>query len=116
LIVTSTGKKVSPTLIENMLKENHMISQAMVYGEGRSYLIALITLNGPAERETVQAIVDNVNRRVSSTESIKRFALLERDFEIGRDEITPTGKLKRDVITNRFRDVIDELYTTDKHR
>lgn len=115
LIVTSTGKKVSPALIENMLKENHLISQAMVYGEGRSYLVALITLNSPAERETVQAIVDNVNRRVSSTESIKRFAILERDFEIARDEITPTGKLKRDLIINRFRDLINELYT-DKYR
>ena len=51
-----------------------------------------------------------MNRRVSSTESIKRFAILDRDFEIERDEITPTGKLKRDVITNRFRKVIDELY------
>jgi len=110
LIVTSTGKKISPTLLENMLKEHHVVSQAMVYGEGRSYLVALIVLTGPAERETVQAIVDNVNRRVSSTESIKRFAILDRDFEIARDEITPTGKLKRDVITNRFRDVIDELY------
>jgi len=115
LIVTSTGKKIAPALLENMLKENHLISQAMVYGEGRSYLVALITLNGPAERETVQAIIDNVNRRVSSTESIKRFAILGRDFEIARDEITPTGKLKRDVITNRFRDVLDKLYT-DKHR
>jgi long-chain acyl-CoA synthetase len=112
LIVTSTGKKVSPTLLENMLKENHLISQAMVYGEGRSYLVALITLNAPAD---VQEIIDKVNRRVSSTESIKRFAILDRDFEIARDEITPTGKLKRDVITNRFRDVINELYT-DKHR
>jgi long-chain acyl-CoA synthetase len=113
LIVTSTGKKISPTLLENMLKENHLISQAMVYGEGRSYLVALITLNGPTE--TVQEIVDKVNRRVSSTESIKRFAILDRDFEVARDEITPTGKLKRDVITNRFRDVIENLYT-DKHR
>jgi len=112
LIVTSTGKKVSPTLLENMLKENHLISQAMVYGEGRSYLVALITLNGPAD---VQEIVDKVNRRVSSTESIKRFTILDRDFEIARDEITPTGKLKRDVITERFRDVIENLYT-DKHR
>jgi long-chain acyl-CoA synthetase len=112
LIVTSTGKKVSPTLLENMLKENHLISQAMVYGEGRSYLVALITLNGPAD---VQEIIDKVNRRVSSTESIKRFAILDRDFEIARDEITPTGKLKRDVITERFRDVIEKLYT-DKRR
>src|SRR5690349_7101383 len=117
LIVTSTGKKVAPALLENMLKENHVISQAMVYGEGRSFLVALITLNSVASRETVQAIIDNVNRRVSSTESIKRFAILDRDFEIARDEITPTGKLKRDVITNRFRDVIDKLYlTADENR
>ncbi|HKG97325.1 MAG TPA: hypothetical protein VKA97_05915, partial [Pyrinomonadaceae bacterium] len=90
---------------------HHLISQAMVYGEGRSYLVALITLNGPATRESIQSIVDGVNRRVSSTESIKRFAILDRDFEIARDEITPTGKLKRDVITDRFRDVIDALYS-----
>src|SRR5690349_1377976 len=117
LIVTSTGKKIAPALLENMLKENHVISQAMVYGEGRSYLVALITLNSAETRETVQSIIDKVNRRVSSTESIKRFAILERDFEIARDEITPTGKLKRDVITKEFRDVIDGLYlATDEHR
>jgi long-chain acyl-CoA synthetase len=110
LIVTSTGKKVAPALLENMLKEHHVISQAMVYGEGRSYLVALITLNAPLPWETVQEIIQSVNRRVSSTESIKRFAVLDRDFEIARDEITPTGKLKRDVITNRFRDLIDRLY------
>jgi long-chain acyl-CoA synthetase len=117
LIVTSTGKKVAPALLENMLKEHHVISQAMVYGEGRSYLVALITLNAPVPREAIQTIIDGVNRRVSSTESIKRFAILERDFEIVRDEITPTGKLKRDVIVERFRSVIDELYlTADEHR
>jgi len=117
LIVTSTGKKVAPALLENMLKENHVVSQAMVYGEGRSFLVALITLNSVVPRETVQGIVDGVNRRVSSTESIKRFAILDRDFEIARDEITPTGKLKRDVITNRFRDAIDGLYlATDEHK
>lgn len=110
LIVTSTGKKVAPALLENMLKEHHAISQAMVYGEGRSYLVALITLNTPMARETIQSIVDDVNRRVSSTESIKRFAILDRDFEIARDEITPTGKLKRDVIADRFRHVIEGLY------
>jgi long-chain acyl-CoA synthetase len=71
----------------------------------------LITFNATAPRETIQAVIDNVNRRVSSTESIKRFAILDRDFEIARDEITPTGKLKRDVITNRFREVINALYS-----
>ncbi|HEV8428859.1 MAG TPA: AMP-dependent synthetase/ligase [Pyrinomonadaceae bacterium] len=117
LIVTSTGKKISPALLENMLKEHHVVSQAMVYGEGRSYLVALITLNSPAPRETIQGIIESVNQRVSSTESIKRFAILDRDFEIGRDELTPTGKLKRDVITECFRDVIEKLYlATDEHR
>ena len=117
LIVTSTGKKVSPALLENMLKEHHSISQAMVYGEGKSYLVALITLNAFETRETIESIIERVNRRVSSTEAIKRFAILDRDFEIARDEITPTGKLKRDVITKEFQDVIDRLYlATGEHR
>jgi long-chain acyl-CoA synthetase len=117
LIVTSTGKKIAPVLLENMLKEHHLISHAMVYGEGKSYLVALITLNGAETAgsegvdEIVQSKIDEVNRRVSSTESIRRFAILDRDFEIARDEITPTGKLKRDIITNRFRDDIDQLYS-----
>jgi long-chain acyl-CoA synthetase len=116
LIVTSTGKKIAPALIENMVKECHLISNAMVYGEGKSYLVALITLNtetAGSERmeQIIQSKIDEVNFRVSSTESIRRFAILDRDFEIARDEITPTGKLKRDIITSRFRDVIDQLYS-----
>lgn len=112
LIVTSTGKKISPLLIENMLKEHHIVSQAMVYGEGKSYLVALITVNGDprAVEPTVQQKIDEVNRRVSSTESIKKFVILDRDFEIGKDEITPTGKVKRDVVAKRYSNVIEELY------
>jgi long-chain acyl-CoA synthetase len=132
LIVTSTGKKVAPALIENMLKEHHLISQAMIYGEGKSYLVALLTLNpieageyalahGIAESTTglaqsdeilalVKRIVDQVNARVSSTEAIRKFIVLERDFEIEKDEITPTGKIKRDVVTERYRELIQGLY------
>ena len=132
LIVTSTGKKIAPALIENMLKEHHLISQAMVYGEGKSYLVALMTLNqveaaeyarahgmagtaanlaGSDEIEAlVKNIVDQVNARVSSTESIKKFVVLERDFEIEKDEITPTGKIKRDVVTWRYGGLIERLY------
>ena len=132
LIVTSTGKKVAPALIENMLKEHHLISHALVYGEGKSYLVALITLNvyeaaefarahsivggltelaASAPMHTlVQKMIDEVNSRVSSTESIKKFAILDRDFEIEKDEVTPTGKLKREVVTQRYRDQIQSLY------
>ncbi len=132
LIVTSTGKKIAPALIENLLKEHHLISQALVYGEGKSYLVALITLNQAeaAEyaqahgltidhndvaqsapiRQLVQKIIEDVNARVSSTESIKKFAILDRDFEIEKDEVTPTGKLKREIVTERYSSLIDGLY------
>lgn len=112
LIVTSTGKKIAPSLIENMLKEHHLISQAMVYGEGKSYLVALITLSGIAAdaKQIVQQKIDEINRRVSSTEAIKKFAVLDRDFEIAKDEITPTGKVKRDVVAQRYSNLIEELY------
>ena len=58
----------------------------------------------------VQKIIDKVNARVSSTESIKRFGILDRDFEIEKDEVTPTGKVKREVVTARYRDEIESLY------
>jgi long-chain acyl-CoA synthetase len=133
LIVTSTGKKIAPALIENLLKEHHLISHALVYGEGKSYLVTLITLNQveAAEyarahgitagindlaqsepiRRLVQKIIEEVNARVSSTESIKRFAILDRDFEIEKDEVTPTGKLKREIVTERYSGLINSLYS-----
>jgi long-chain acyl-CoA synthetase len=130
LIVTSTGKKISPALIENMLKEHHLISHALVYGEGKSYLVALITLNpveaaefarahgiaadNPARSDSMHKLVsdmiDEVNARLSTSESIKRFELLDRDFEVAKDEVTPTGKIKREIVTERYRDLIASLY------
>lgn len=136
LIVTSTGKKISPALIENMLKEHHLISHALVYGEGKSYLVALITLN-PVEaaeflhaqeiaagggnlarsesmRKLLQEMIDEVNERVSSSESIKKFAIVEHDFEIEKDEVTPTGKLKREIVTAHYRELIESLYLAER--
>lgn len=129
IIVTSTGKNISPALIENMLKEDPLISQAMVCGDRKSYLVALITINraeaanrgvpisadlelgrDPHLIGLVQKIVDRVNSRLSSTEQIKRFAVLDRDFSIEADEITPTMKIKRDVVSRRYADIIEGLY------
>jgi long-chain acyl-CoA synthetase len=133
LIVTSTGKKIAPSNLENMIKEHHLVSQAFVFGEGKSYLVALITLNAaeaaeyarahgiaheslvdltrqPQLRELVQALITNVNARVSSTEAIKRFAILERDFQLEADEVTPTLKVKREVVTAHFDALLQNLY------
>ncbi len=128
LIITSTGKNIAPTLIENLLKEHPLISQAMAYGEGKSHLVALITLNPaesrqyteargiadkdfPAEmRALVSRIVERANARVSSTEAIRKFVILDRDLSVARDEITPTLKIKRRVVTERYRDLLESLY------
>lgn len=135
IIVLSNGKKVSPTLIENMVKENHLISQCFVYGDNRSYCVALITLNETevlsfaqqhsiactnmaemAKNEiilrAVKQTIENVNRRVSSPEQIKKFVILERDFSIERDEITPTLKIRREVVSKNFREEIEQLYAS----
>ncbi|HEY0321274.1 MAG TPA: long-chain fatty acid--CoA ligase [Pyrinomonadaceae bacterium] len=133
LIITSTGKNIAPALIENLIKEHHLISHALIYGEGKSYLVALITLNQLEAEEyagtrslsfesfaeltrhpdiihLVQQIVDSANARVSSTEAVKRFVILERDLQIERDEVTPTLKLKRNVVTERFGGILEDLY------
>lgn len=133
IIVTSTGKNISPMLIENMLKEHPLISQAMVYGEGKSYLVALITLHRleteqyarargiafehfgqlvrhPEIVSLIERIVDGVNARVSSTESIKKFVILDHDLSMEAGEITPTMKIRRDVVTEKYRDVLERLY------
>lgn len=133
LIVTSTGKKIAPAMIENLLKEHHLISHALIFGESKSYLVALITLNQTeveayarahslaygsfpeltriAEvQELVQRIVEGVNSRVSSTEAIKKFTILDHDFQVELDEVTPTLKLKRAVVTERYMDELQGLY------
>jgi long-chain acyl-CoA synthetase len=133
LIITSTGKNIAPALIENLIKEHHLISHALLYGEGKSYLVALITLSQLEAEEyararslpfesfaeltrhpeivrLVQEIIDSANARVSSTEAVKRFIILERDLQIERDEITPTLKLKRNVVTERFGELLEDLY------
>lgn len=136
IIVTSTGKNVAPALIENLLKEHHLISHALIYGDGKSYLVALITLN-PFETESyarasniahaafaeltrsepinalVQKLVEKVNARVSSTEAIRNFAILDHDLTIEADEITPTLKIKRNVVTEKYREIIESLYASD---
>jgi len=133
LIVMSTGKNVAPALLENLLKEHHLISHALVYGDNRSYLVALITLNALEAEEyararnvaygdyseltrapeiisLVEELVARVNRRVSSSEAIKKFVLLEHDLQVEADEVTPTMKVKRNVVIERYGELLQSLY------
>lgn len=134
LIITSTGKNVAPALLENLLKEHALVSQAMAYGDGKSYLTALITLNqleteNYAQRNKidyldfadltkkqeiislVQNLVNKVNSQVSSTEAIKKFVILEHDLSIEAGEITPTLKVKRNVVAQNYKEALEGLYS-----
>ena len=132
ILVTAGGKNVAPQNIENDLKTSKYVSQALVVGDARPYVSALITLD-PAEIERwadeqgvaadvaelardervqalLQGVVDDVNRERSRFEQVKRFTILPRDFTMDAGEITPTLKVRRRAVQEHFAAEIDALY------
>ena len=114
IIVTAGGKNVAPQNLENELKAHRVVSQAIVIGDRKPYIAALITVdpeqaNGDVAAD-VQRAVDAVNDGRSRFEQIKRFRVLPREFTLEHDEVTPTLKLRRKVILDHFADDVDELY------
>jgi long-chain acyl-CoA synthetase len=135
ILVTAGGKNVAPQNIENDLKTSKYVSQALVIGDKRPYVAALLTLDTveigrwAAEnaldgdiaalsrddrvRELLQDTVDEANRERSRFEQVKRFTVLPRDFTMEDGEITPTLKLRRRAVQEHFADEIDALYAQD---
>ena len=132
IIVTAGGKNVAPQNLENDLKTSKYVSQALVIGDRRPYIAALITLDaeeigkwarergiaGEVEelahdervRELIQGVLDDVNAERSRYEQVKRFTILPRDFTMDDGELTPTLKLKRRVVHSHFEGELEELY------
>lgn len=133
IIVTSGGKNIAPQNVENLLKNDRFISQAFVYGDRRKYLTALLTLspeeivkwagqNGIPERDPallaanpaveamIRARVDGINRQLASFEQVKKFLLLGTDFSQETGELTPTLKVKRKVILQKYGNLLESLY------
>jgi len=134
IIITAGGKNITPANLENGLKQNRWISQAVVIGDRRPYLVALITLD-PEEapalaeqlgltsadlptmaqdervRTEVQGAVDEVNSHVGPVEQVKRFEILDHDLSQETGELTPTLKVKRNVVHEKYADVVDRIYT-----
>jgi long-chain acyl-CoA synthetase len=118
LIITAGGKNIAPQNLENALKASRFISQAIVIGDRRPYVVALITLDEPEvaasgrdPQELVQELVDEVNRDRVRVEQIKRFTIVPREFSQEEGEMTPTMKLRRRVIHEHFAPEIDALYS-----
>jgi long-chain acyl-CoA synthetase len=131
IIVTAGGKNVAPQNLENDLKTNPLISQVMVHGDKRKFLSALITLNeenlkkwasdsgitlsgppneDPRIRARIQDAVDELNSRQASYATIKKFAILASDFTIESGDLTPTLKVKRKLVTQKYASLLDGFY------
>jgi long-chain acyl-CoA synthetase len=117
IIVTAGGKNVAPQNLENALKTAKEISQALVIGDRRPYVTALVTLDPEAglspeaARPRIEEIVAEVNAGLSRFEQIKKFVILPRDFSAAEGELTPTLKLKRRVCEEHFGAEIEALYS-----
>jgi long-chain acyl-CoA synthetase len=131
ILKTSGGKMVAPMPIEEKLKASPWISQACVVGDGRKYLGVLLTLSetvlaelkvrgvtwdssavtidSPEVQKEIQAVLDSINSDLASYEQLKRFAVLAREFSIESGELTPTLKMKRSVVEQNYRSVIDTM-------
>jgi long-chain acyl-CoA synthetase len=131
IIVTAGGKNVAPQNLENDLKTDPLVSQVMVHGDKRKFLSALVTLNEenarkwaadngvppgaplhehPAVVARIQQAIDALNARQASYSTIKRFAIIPRDFTQESGELTPTLKVKRKVVTQNHRRLLDAFY------
>jgi long-chain acyl-CoA synthetase len=114
IIVTSGGKNITPSNLELLLKRHPWVSQAVIVGDRRKYLTALITLkDGRLKDEAESAIqrhVDEMNLTLPSYSTIKKFSILDRDFSQEGGEITPTMKVKRSFVQEKYKSVIDALY------
>jgi long-chain acyl-CoA synthetase len=133
LIVTAGGMNIAPQNIENLMKGDPFISQVMVHGDRRPYPVALITINPdelakfareesivaadpgglvkhPKIVERVTRIVEERNQQLQSYARIKKFHILPEDFTIDNGLLTPTLKVKRKVITEKHRELLESLY------
>jgi len=114
IIVTAGGKNVAPQDVENRLKTYPGVSQVVVIGDRRPYLVALVTLDEAAAqaptKEQVQGYVDAVNADLPRYAQIKYFRLLERELSVDDGELTPSLKVKRRVVQERYANEIDGLY------
>lgn len=132
ILVTAGGKNVAPAVLEDRLRAHHLVSQCMVVGDGQPFIAALVTLDpeaaqawaqahgkptspallarDPDVRTEIEAAVEEANKAVSKAESIRKFTILPEDWTEEGGQLTPSLKLKRNVVMREFRDEVADLY------
>ena len=136
ILITSAGKNIAPVELEDLIKPHQLIGQICVVGDGKKYLTALIVLDGDGGAEAwatdngveysikdmaknskvidaIQKQVDEANSQVAQVQQIKKFIVLEKEWTDSSGELTPTLKLKRNVIAETYHDQIESMYQGD---
>jgi len=112
IIVSAGGDNISPAKIENMITNEIEIDQCMIYGDKKNYLVALIVPNKEflSEKEKINKVVENINKKLTLVEKIKKIQLIDENFSIENGLLTPTMKVKRKKVTEKYKNELEKLY------
>ena len=110
IIVNLGGDNISPSKIENLLCLNEKIKQSFVYGDKKTYLVSLIVSESDDNKKEIEIYLENLNKSLSSVEKVKKFKLIKDEFTIENGMLTPTLKLKRKKILEKYKNELEKLY------
>ena len=113
ILITPGGDNISPLKIENELINSELIDQAIVYGDNKPYLVALLVINDEKKSLTEEKIkqeIEKINKKLSKIENIKKFFTINEKFSIENGMLTPTLKLKRFKIIQKYKNSFEKLY------
>tara|TARA_A100001015_G_scaffold252435_1_gene292015 strand:- start:149 stop:1837 length:1689 start_codon:yes stop_codon:yes gene_type:complete len=110
IIVNLGGDNISPSKIENLLCLNEKIKQSFVYGDKKTYLVALIVSDNKENKEEIDYYLEKLNKSLSLVEKVRRFKLINEEFTIENGMLTPTLKLKRKKILDKYKEDLEKLY------
>ena len=110
IIVNLGGDNISPSKIENLLCLNEKIKQSLVYGDKKTYLVALIVTDSEENKTEINLHIENLNKNLSIVEKVKKIKLIKEEFTIENGMLTPTLKLKRKKILEKYKEDLDNLY------
>ncbi len=110
IIVNLGGDNISPSKIENLLCLNEKVKQSLVYGDKKTYLVALIVTDNEKNRSEINSYIENLNKNLQTIEKVKKIKLINEEFTIENGMLTPTLKLKRKKILEKYKEDLEKLY------
>ena len=112
IIVSAGGDNISPAKIENMITNEPEVDQCMVYGDKKNYIVALIVPNKDFlnQKEKIQDVIEKINKKLTLLEQIKKIQLIDESFSIENGLMTPTMKVKRKKVTEKYKNQLEKLY------